>query len=146
MQRCKSFHQAQIFVTLHAAVHNPFNRGRHVVSPLATTGNLEIVRSMNGPLPTAPLCSENPSSALQQLSIAGAGGAAQSPGMDATLSFLSVIGVPVAIDNAANAAMLPTQIIATFNVQLMERLRAFKACSRDEVLRKSAKICSEGAN
>lgn len=104
--------------------------------------------------------------------IAGAGGAAHLPGMAAALSVLPVIGVPisatrmqgldallsivqmpagvpvatVAIDNAANAAILAAQIIATGDVQLRERLRAYKASLRDEVLKKSAKLRGEQAN
>lgn len=98
--------------------------------------------------------------------IAGAGGAAHLPGMAAALSILPVIGVPisatrlqgldallsivqmpagvpvatVAIDNAANAAILAVQIIATGDPQLRERLRAYKAGLRDEVMKKSAKL------
>ncbi len=104
--------------------------------------------------------------------IAGAGGAAHLPGMAAALSILPVIGVPisatrmqgldallsivqmpagvpvatVAIDNAANAAILAAQIIATGDAQLRERLRAYKAGLRDEVLKKSAKLRAEQAN
>ncbi len=103
--------------------------------------------------------------------IAGAGGAAHLPGMAAALSVLPVIGVPisatrmqgldallsivqmpagvpvatVAIDNAANAAILAAQIIATGDAQLRERLRAYKAGLRDEVLKKSATLRGEGA-
>lgn len=101
--------------------------------------------------------------------IAGAGGAAHLPGMAAALSVLPVIGVPisatrmqgldallsivqmpagvpvatVAIDNAANAAILAAQIIATGDAQLRERLRTYKSGLRDEVLKKSAKLRSE---
>ena len=101
--------------------------------------------------------------------IAGAGGAAHLPGMAAALSILPVIGVPisatrlqgldallsivqmpagvpvatVAIDNAANAAILAVQILATGDPQLRERLRAYKAGLRDEVLQKSAKLRDE---
>jgi 5-(carboxyamino)imidazole ribonucleotide mutase len=101
--------------------------------------------------------------------IAGAGGAAHLPGMAAALSILPVIGVPisatrlqgldallsivqmpagvpvatVAIDNAANAAILAVQILATGDPQLRERLRAYKAGLRDDVLQKSAKLRDE---
>lgn len=101
--------------------------------------------------------------------IAGAGGAAHLPGMAAALSILPVIGVPisatrlqgldallsivqmpagvpvatVAIDNAANAAILAVQILAIGDPQLRERLRAYKAGLRDEVLHKSAKLRDE---
>ena len=55
-------------------------------------------------------------------------------------------GVPVAtvaIDNAANAAILAAQIIATGDAPLRERLRAYKAGLRDDVLKKSAKLRGE---
>lgn len=101
--------------------------------------------------------------------IAGAGGAAHLPGMAAALTLLPVIGVPisatrvqgldallsivqmptgvpvatVAIDNAANAAVLAAQILATSDAQLRERLRSHKAGLRDAVLIKSAKLRGE---
>jgi 5-(carboxyamino)imidazole ribonucleotide mutase len=101
--------------------------------------------------------------------IAGAGGAAHLPGMAAALSVLPVIGVPisatrregldsllsivqmpagvpvatVAIDNAANAAILAAQMIATGDLDLRERLRAYKLGLRDKVLDKSAKLRGE---
>jgi phosphoribosylaminoimidazole carboxylase PurE protein len=104
--------------------------------------------------------------------IAGAGGAAHLPGMAAALSILPVIGVPisatrlqgldallsivqmpagvpvatVAIDNAANAAILAAQILATGDPQLRERLRAYKTGLRDEVMKKSAKLRDEQSN
>lgn len=85
--------------------------------------------------------------------IAGAGGAAHLPGVVAAMTILPVIGVPVkssnsmdgwdsvlsilqmpagipvatvALDGARNAAILATQIIATGEAQLAERLKAFK--------------------
>jgi phosphoribosylaminoimidazole carboxylase PurE protein len=98
--------------------------------------------------------------------IAGAGGAAHLPGMAAALSVLPVIGVPisatrlqgidalmsivqmpagvpvatVAIDNAANAAILAAQMIATGDLALRERLRAYKLALRDKVLDKSPQL------
>jgi 5-(carboxyamino)imidazole ribonucleotide mutase len=104
-----------------------------------------------------------------QVIIAGAGGAAHLPGMAAALSVLPVIGVPigatrlegmdallsivqmpagvpvatVAIDNAANAAILAAQMIATGDLELRERLRAYKSGLRDTVLEKSAKLRRE---
>jgi 5-(carboxyamino)imidazole ribonucleotide mutase len=104
--------------------------------------------------------------------IAGAGGAAHLPGMVAALCVLPVIGVPisatrlegmdallsivqmpkgvpvatVAIDNATNAAILAAQIIATGDAQLRERLHAYKAGLRDEVLQKSAQLWDERAS
>jgi phosphoribosylaminoimidazole carboxylase PurE protein len=98
--------------------------------------------------------------------IAGAGGAAHLPGMVAALSVLPVIGVPisatrlegmdallsivqmpagvpvatVAIDNAANAAILAAQMIATGDLDLRERLREYKSELRDKVLEKSSKL------
>lgn len=104
--------------------------------------------------------------------IAGAGGAAHLPGMAAALTVLPVIGVPisstrvqgidallsivqmptgvpvatVAIDNAANAAILAAQILATGDAPLRERLRGYKAGLRDDVLRKSARLRTEQAS
>lgn len=98
--------------------------------------------------------------------IAGAGGAAHLPGMAAALSVLPVIGVPisatrlqgvdailsiaqmpagvpvatVAIDNAANAAILAVQMLGTGDAALRERLRDYKAEMRDKVLEKSSKL------
>jgi phosphoribosylaminoimidazole carboxylase PurE protein len=95
--------------------------------------------------------------------IAGAGGAAHLPGMAAALTVLPVIGVPigvtrlegmdallsivqmpagvpvatVAIDNAANAAILAAQMIATGDLALREKLRSYKAGLRDKVMEKS---------
>ena len=101
--------------------------------------------------------------------IAGAGGAAHLPGMAAALSVLPVIGVPigvtrlegmdallsivqmpagvpvatVAIDNAANAAVLAAQMIGTGDLALRERLRAYKLAMRDRVLEKSRVVQAE---
>ncbi|MEZ5571111.1 MAG: 5-(carboxyamino)imidazole ribonucleotide mutase [Halioglobus sp.] len=98
--------------------------------------------------------------------IAGAGGAAHLPGMAAALTLLPVIGVPigvtalqgvdallsivqmprgvpvatVAIDNAANAAVLAAQVIATGDPALRERLRNYRDQLRDSVLAKSARL------
>ncbi|MFT5709673.1 MAG: 5-(carboxyamino)imidazole ribonucleotide mutase [Halioglobus sp.] len=101
--------------------------------------------------------------------IAGAGGAAHLPGMVAALSLLPVIGVPVsatklegmdallsivqmpagvpvatvAIDNAANAGILAAQMIAIGDLQLRERLRAYKMGLRDKVIEKSRIVRGE---
>jgi 5-(carboxyamino)imidazole ribonucleotide mutase len=98
--------------------------------------------------------------------IAGAGGAAHLPGMAAAISVLPVIGVPigitrlegmdallsivqmpagvpvatVAIDNAANAAILAVQMIATGDADLRERLRTYKHGLRDKVMEKSRSL------
>lgn len=101
--------------------------------------------------------------------IAGAGGAAHLPGMAAALTVLPVIGVPisatrlegmdallsivqmpagvpvatVAIDNAANAAILAVQMLATAEPQLRERLRGYKLGLRDKVMEKSLALRRE---
>ncbi|MCX7980757.1 MAG: 5-(carboxyamino)imidazole ribonucleotide mutase [Bacteroidia bacterium] len=94
--------------------------------------------------------------------IAGAGGAAHLPGMLASLTTLPVIGVPirssqslqgldsllsivqmpkgvpvatVAIDNAANAALLAVRILALQEPPLQERLEAYQKKLHDEALR-----------
>lgn len=94
--------------------------------------------------------------------IAGAGGAAHLPGMVAALTILPVIGVPiavtalqgqdsllsivqmpkgipvatVAIDNAANAALLAAQIIAVSNAEVAEQLQAFRDKQTETVMQK----------
>ena len=96
--------------------------------------------------------------------IAGAGGAAHLPGMVASMTTLPVIGVPiavtalqgqdsllsivqmpsgipvatVAIDNAANAALLAAEILAVSDLLLAERLSAFRDEQTASVLRKVA--------
>lgn len=101
--------------------------------------------------------------------IAGAGGAAHLPGMAAALTVLPVIGVPisatrlegmdallsiaqmpagvpvatVAIDNAANAAILAAQMIATADLALREKLRQYKLALRDKVMEKSRALRGE---
>jgi 5-(carboxyamino)imidazole ribonucleotide mutase len=101
--------------------------------------------------------------------IAGAGGAAHLPCMVAALSLLPVIGVPVsatklegmdallsivqmpagvpvatvAIDNAANAGILAAQMIAIGDLELRERLRAYKLGLRDKVIEKSRVVRGE---
>jgi phosphoribosylaminoimidazole carboxylase PurE protein len=97
-----------------------------------------------------------------QAIIAGAGGAAHLPGMVAALTILPVIGVPiavtalqgqdsllsivqmpkgipvatVAIDNAANAALLAAQIIAVSNNEVAAKLQAFRENQTATVMEK----------
>ncbi|MFL5574874.1 MAG: 5-(carboxyamino)imidazole ribonucleotide mutase [Gemmatimonadaceae bacterium] len=94
--------------------------------------------------------------------IAGAGGAAHLPGMVAALTLVPVLGVPVPATQlngldallsivqmprgvpvgtlavgkpgAANAGLLAAQIVAVRRPELRERLRAWRAARRDEVL------------
>lgn len=94
--------------------------------------------------------------------VAAAGGAAHLPGMLASLTTLPVIGVPlrtnptlngldallsivqmpkgvpvatVAIDNAANAALLAIRILAVTDERLQARLRAYQEKLHTEALR-----------
>jgi 5-(carboxyamino)imidazole ribonucleotide mutase len=96
-----------------------------------------------------------------QVIIAGAGGASHLPGMIASLTTIPVIGVPirsshslagldsllsivqmpkgvpvatVAIDNAANAALLALRILALQDPTLHEKLRAFHKRLHEEAL------------
>ncbi len=97
-----------------------------------------------------------------QVIIAAAGGAAHLPGMTAAKTILPVLGVPVAatalggVDaflsiaqmpkgvpvgtlaigrpGAANAALLAARIVARLHPEVGERLRAWTAARRDEVL------------
>jgi len=93
--------------------------------------------------------------------IAGAGGAAHLPGMVASLTNIPVIGVPilsshsldgwdsilsilqmpkgvpvatVALNQAANAAILATQILAAHDKKLYEKLQEFKYSLKEKVL------------
>lgn len=102
--------------------------------------------------------------------IAGAGGAAHLPGMVASITHLPVIGVPVqsktmsgldslysivqmppgvpvatmAINGARNAGIMATQILATANPGLAEKVQAFKADLEQEVLHKATRLEAEG--
>lgn len=94
--------------------------------------------------------------------IAGGGGAAHLPGMVAAFTTLPVIGVPinaatsiagldsvlsmlqmpagvpvatVALDNAANAAILAVQMLAIGNARLADALEKYRAALRDKVMR-----------
>ena len=99
--------------------------------------------------------------------IAGAGGAAHLPGMVASLTTLPVIGVPVkssnsidgwdsilsilqmpngipvatvALNAARNAAILATEILATSNEGLSEKLTAFKNEMKEDIENKARAI------
>ena len=98
--------------------------------------------------------------------IAGAGGAAHLPGMVAAISPLPVIGVPVAstllngqdsllsivqmpsgvpvatvaINGAFNAGLLAAQMLATGDVELLNRIREYKQSLADSVLVKAARV------
>jgi len=91
--------------------------------------------------------------------IAGAGGAAHLPGMIASLTILPVIGVPinitalngldsllsivqmpkgipvatVAIDNAENAGVLATRILATSDTKYQKLLQAYQQTQKNKV-------------
>ena len=97
--------------------------------------------------------------------IAGAGGAAHLPGMVASLTTLPVIGVPVkssnsiegidsllsivqmpkgipvatvAINGAANAGILASRIIASFNNDVSERMKYFMEQQTNGVMQKAS--------
>ncbi len=98
--------------------------------------------------------------------IAGAGGAAHLPGMVASLTPLPVIGVPVAsrhlqgvdslysivqmpggipvatvaIGNAKNAGLLAVQILASHNLELLERVQQYRHNLSQSVLHKQEKL------
>jgi 5-(carboxyamino)imidazole ribonucleotide mutase len=98
--------------------------------------------------------------------IAGAGGAAHLPGMVAAITPLPVIGVPVkssalsgedsllsivqmpagvpvatvAINGAKNAGLLAAQILGTADLELRQRVQAFKDQLEAEVLAKVARL------
>lgn len=101
--------------------------------------------------------------------IAGAGGAAHLPGMIASYTVLPVIGVPiqttalmgldallsivqmprgipvatVAVDGAANAALLAARILATGDPALAEQLRELRAIMAADSRNKTAKLVLE---
>lgn len=98
--------------------------------------------------------------------IAGAGGAAHLPGMCAALFDLPVIGIPihtkslggvdslysivqmpsgipvatVAIDGAANAAILAAKILSVYDKELRGKLKEYKREMKDGVLAKADKL------
>ncbi len=98
--------------------------------------------------------------------IAGAGGAAHLPGMVAALTPLPVIGVPVpsrhlqgldslysivqmpggipvatvAIGNAKNAGLLAIQILATSQIELLEKVQNYRQALAQSVYDKQAKL------
>lgn len=98
--------------------------------------------------------------------IAGAGGAAHLPGMCAAIFPLPVIGVPihtkslggvdslysivqmpsgipvatVAIDGAANAAILAAKMLAIGDEELLKKLKDYKAELKDGVVKKAEKL------
>jgi len=106
-----------------------------------------------------------------QVIIAGAGGAAHLPGMVAALSPLPVIGVPVstrqlngvdslysivqmpkgipvatvAIGNADNAGLLAVQILASHNLELLEKVIAYRRSLADMVIEKQEKLDELGS-
>jgi 5-(carboxyamino)imidazole ribonucleotide mutase len=70
--------------------------------------------------------------------------------MDGLDSLLSIVQMPsgipvatVAINGAANAAILAAQILALSDEALSEKLKAFKAKMAEDVMKKDAKIQSE---
>jgi len=101
--------------------------------------------------------------------IAGAGGAAHLPGMIASITALPVIGVPVkssalngidsllsivqmpkgvpvatvAIDNAANAAILAVQILGVKDVKLREKISEYKNKLEQSVLESALRLDGE---
>lgn len=102
--------------------------------------------------------------------IAGAGMAAALPGMCAALFSLPVIGVPlsgrqldgmdavfsilqmppgvpvatVAVDGAKNAALLAARILAVSDANLLEKLKAYRAEQKRQVIEKDEKLQREG--
>ncbi|MBX0290709.1 5-(carboxyamino)imidazole ribonucleotide mutase [Hymenobacter sp. HSC-4F20] len=105
--------------------------------------------------------------------IAGGGGAAHLPGMLASFTTLPVIGVPinsttsfhgldsilsmlqmpagvpvatVALDGAANAAVLATQILALHNARLADVLEKYRTSLKDKVMRTIEELRKGGFN
>lgn len=105
--------------------------------------------------------------------IAGGGGAAHLPGMVASFTTLPVIGVPinsatsihgldsilsmlqmpagvpvatVALDGAANAAVLATQMLALSNARLHDALEKYRTSLKDKVMRTIEELRKGGLN
>lgn len=105
--------------------------------------------------------------------IAGGGGAAHLPGMVASFTTLPVIGVPingatsihgldsilsmlqmpagvpvatVALDGAANAAVLATQMLALHNARLLDVLEKYRTSLKDKVMRTIDELRKGGLN
>lgn len=102
--------------------------------------------------------------------IAGAGMAAHLPGMCAAIFPMPVIGIPmhttslggrdslysivqmpsgipvatVAINGGANAGLLAAKILATSDAELLEKLKAYSAGLKDQVVAKDAKLQEVG--
>ena len=102
--------------------------------------------------------------------IAGAGGAAHLPGMCAAIFPLPVIGVPihtkalggedslysivqmpsgipvatVAIDGAANAAILAAKMLSIHDLELRDKLEKYKMNLKDQVVAKDQKLTEVG--
>ena len=137
---------------------------------LGVSWELDIVSAHRTPEKTARYAETAVERGLKVI-IAGAGGAAHLPGMLAAVTPLPVIGVPisatkmqgedalysivqmpagipvatVAIDNAANAAILAAQILATGDPALLKRIQAYKQELRGMVETKSANIRTTSA-
>lgn len=103
--------------------------------------------------------------------IAGAGGAAHLPGMVAAVTTLPVIGVPikssnsidgwdsvlsilqmpngvpvgtVALNAAKNAGILAAEILGTFDVEIADKIAAYKNNMNNEVIEKVEKLKQQG--
>ena len=105
-----------------------------------------------------------------KVSIAGAGGAAQLPGMAAAIFQLPVVGVPihtkslggvdslysivqmppgipvatVAIDGGMNAAILAAKMLAMSDPELLEKLKAYSAEMKETVQAKADRLAKVG--
>lgn len=123
------------------------------------------------PVRTAAYASEAEGRGLKVI-IAGAGGAAHLPGVLAAYTLLPVIGVPiktstlsgvdslysmvqmpqgipvatVAINGAANAALLAVEILALNDAGLRERLQAYRQNMAAEVTAKDQRLKEVGAD
>lgn len=162
---------AQVGIIMGSDSDLPTMQGaRKMLEALGISYEIDIVSAHRTPHKLHEYASSAEERGLKVI-IAGAGGAAHLPGMAAALTVLPVIGVPisttrvqgldallsivqmpagvpvatVAIDNAANAAVLAAQILGTGDAQLRERLHRHKAGMRDEVLRKSASLRGDEA-
>ena len=102
--------------------------------------------------------------------IAGAGKAAHLPGMCAAIFSMPVVGIPmktsdlggvdslysivqmpsgipvatVAINGGANAGLLAAKILATSDTALLDKLKAYSAKLKDQVVAKDEKLQAEG--
>lgn len=141
-----------------------------VLKDFGITYELTIVSAHRTPMRMVEFASSAKKRGFKVI-IAGAGGAAHLPGMVASLTPLPVIGVPikssnsidgwdsvlsilqmpngvpvatVALNGGKNAGILAASIIGSFDESVSNQLVAYKSKLQEDVIKKAAKLKSEG--